>query len=357
MIDNGYDNRTVYQVARWAEVFETAESRKYKRLNWIAERTDFNSTGWQQGLEHFGSDGWLVVYAAWMVIVRVAATSKTRGQLSGDKGEPYTASRIARPAGVSSERIQTALDFAVSIGWLVPAEESPGDFLQQQEKNIATGPDRTEQNKTTGPVGNARSGPVRDFRALLENSRGKALPSALYFEFPQSSAAPERQRQCWTEAAGWSDGLVKLLADPHSRSMVRLKLLNWWLCQAGAPDPIASDRSAAAVVVALSVAEEAATRAGISNRVAWFRAAITDRLKGLPLSEIVRDLPARLVSSVGRFVADQVPVQKTEEKPSSRPRKRSRLRITCGKCGSVHQYIPGDGRCLKSGCGELLPEI
>lgn len=121
---------TVYQVARWSEVFETAESRKYRRLPWISERTDFDSTGWQQGLDQFGPTEWCSIYGAWMVIVRVAAAGKTRGVLAGDKGEPWTAARIARPAGVDAALIQRAMDWAVSIGWLIPvtaAVSPPGD--------------------------------------------------------------------------------------------------------------------------------------------------------------------------------------------------------------------------------------
>lgn len=150
----------VYEVARWAEVFETAESRKYKTLTWISERVDFDSTGWQSGLEEFGPLEWPKVYGNWMILLRVASKAKVRGRLSGDKGEAWTASRIARPSGCNETGIQQAFDFAVKIGWLMPAEISPGDcrenLPERREKNTATEPNETEHYITkpdrTGPV-------------------------------------------------------------------------------------------------------------------------------------------------------------------------------------------------------------
>lgn len=142
----------VYEIARWAEVFETSESRKCKTLNWISERVDFTSTGWQQGLDDFGPVEWLAVYGAWMVIVRTAATAKCRGRLCGDKGEPWSVGRIARPSGVAPELIEKAIAWAVKVGWLVAVEYSPGEspdgIPTHREKPVPTGHDRTGQDIT-----------------------------------------------------------------------------------------------------------------------------------------------------------------------------------------------------------------
>ena len=150
----------VYEIARWSEVFETSESRKLKSLPWISERTDFTSTGWQQGLDDFGPAEWPLIYGAWMVIVRTAATAKNRGRLCGDKAEPWSAARIARPAGVCPELIARAIAWAVKVGWLVPVEfasgESPDNLPTGREKHTPTRQDGTEQDKTerngTGPA-------------------------------------------------------------------------------------------------------------------------------------------------------------------------------------------------------------
>lgn len=138
---------TVYAIARWSEVFETADSRKYKSLPWISERTDFDSTGWQQGLDAFGPVEWPRVYGNWMILVRTAARAKVRGQLSGDKGEAWTVTRIARPSGVDADGMKVAFDFAVKIGWLIPVDTSPGE----SPDNLRTRPEipaTTERNGT-----------------------------------------------------------------------------------------------------------------------------------------------------------------------------------------------------------------
>lgn len=139
---------TVYEVARWSEVFEGSDSRKYKSLPWIKERTDFDSTGWQAGLDEFGPVEWPRVYGNWMVIVRTVAKAKVRGRLSGDKGEAWTYGRIARPSGVDGDGIRVALEFAIKIGWLVPASdtsgESPDNLPMCREIAPATEGDLTE---------------------------------------------------------------------------------------------------------------------------------------------------------------------------------------------------------------------
>jgi hypothetical protein len=158
----GHDtmSTTVYAIARWSEVFETADSRKYKSLPWISERTDFDSTGWQQGLDAFGPVEWPRVYGNWMILLRTAARAKVRGQLSGEKGEAWTITRIARPSGVDSDGMKVAFDFAVKIGWLIPVDHSTGEssdnLRTRPEISATTERNGTEQNETL------RNGTERD---------------------------------------------------------------------------------------------------------------------------------------------------------------------------------------------------
>ncbi|MBL8810026.1 MAG: hypothetical protein JNM43_07620, partial [Planctomycetaceae bacterium] len=190
----------VYCVARWGEVFETAESRKFKRLPWISERTDFNSTGWQQGLDHFGPVKWLQVYGAWMVIVRVAAAAKVRGRLSGDKGEPYSAARIARPAGVDPEIVSECMAWAVSVGWLVPAEDSPpgdspGNLPAVSVDHMTTERNGTERNGTTTERNGTVPGAEPSRADVLKNTNAAAAAQ------PDRAAEPKQQRPRSAERA------------------------------------------------------------------------------------------------------------------------------------------------------------
>lgn len=158
---------TSYAVAKWDETFERAESRKLKSLSWISERTDFNSTGWQQGLDEFGPAAWLQIYGAWMVIVRTAATGKKRGHLCGDKGEPWSAVRIARPSGVCPKLIEQTMEWAVKVGWLVPKETLSGDSPDASGDSPDDPPDgrgnsRTTEHDTTGQKTTEQNGTVDD---------------------------------------------------------------------------------------------------------------------------------------------------------------------------------------------------
>lgn len=195
----------VYEIARWAEVFETAESRKLKSLAWIAERTDFDSTGWQTGLDEFGPVEWPRVYGNWMILVRVAAKGKVRGRLSGDKGEAWTAARIVRPSGCDAAGVQTAIDFAVKIGWLIPIEDISGDLREnlpeRREKNTATEHDTTRQNKTrddtTRPEKPVPSRPV-DFE-----NQNAGIAGAAAVKPPNPEAVPLLERARKSPLLAW----------------------------------------------------------------------------------------------------------------------------------------------------------
>jgi hypothetical protein len=275
----GLDAMPVYQIARWSEVFETAESRKYKALPWISERTSFDSTGWQQGLDDFGPEEWPRVYGAWMVLVRVAATAKLRGRLAGDRGEPFSAKRIARPSGICPKLIDSTIAWAIKVGWLVEVlpGDSPGGLPESRENLTATERNGTEHNRTErNGTEAAPARPGRDdlfLNALTE--RFKTSPAALGFLPTQvkplsDEQTPAKPLQCW-DSCGWSDSLVKGFSDVSRKCECRDGLFDWYRRQLAAPDPVVSDASAGAAAALLALAEQAAKRPGLKNPVAWWR--------------------------------------------------------------------------------------
>ncbi len=199
----------VYAVSQWASTFETGESRKYKRLTWIAERTDFNSTGWQQGLDEFGPEKWLQVYGCWMVVCRVAATAKVRGRLGGDNGEPFSAARIARPAGVSPQLIEECIQWAVKVGWLVPDGTSPGDSpgdLPERREILPDGPENTRPTEQNGTEQNPteRNGTEHDSEPIRAES----------FESRQTAAIVRPSRVPFSKFVERSELLQALAKHP-----------------------------------------------------------------------------------------------------------------------------------------------
>lgn len=248
----------VYQIARWSEVFETAESRKLKRMTWVAERTDFDSTGWQAGLDEFGPVQWPAIYGAWMVIVRLAANARTRGRLSGDKGEPWTATRIARPSGIAPEIVQQTLDWAIKIGWLVPVSitpgESAGNLPEHQEKNTPTGPDRTVQN-ITGPD-RTRHADTEPSRPDCENESNRIRTfTELLRSIPElQKLADERIKPAGKRITGsvFDVQVERDLRASFDASADRRWAIVWYQQQLTAPKPVLTAASAAEAAIVLA---------------------------------------------------------------------------------------------------------
>jgi hypothetical protein len=139
----------IYRVARWAETFETSESRKLKTLSWVALPVDLQSNGFQLMVETFGDEA-PTMYGAWCALIAVAAKCPVRGTLAAQKGAGYTAARIARlthfPESVHERLIEWAL--SEPVGWLEVAS-SPGNLPERRENSVSTGQDRTGQDIPT----------------------------------------------------------------------------------------------------------------------------------------------------------------------------------------------------------------
>lgn len=96
------------------------------------------------------------LYAAWIVIVQVAAKCSPRGTLADEHG-PLTAEDVALKTKFPTAIISEALNFFSSrqIGWLLVAEWEPsGSTLPLQD---STEQDTTGQNKTPGAANAAGS--------------------------------------------------------------------------------------------------------------------------------------------------------------------------------------------------------
>jgi len=162
---------TVYRIAKWESVFERAESRKLKQLNWVAMPIGFTSTGYQSMLDEFGDDA-SSIYGAWCALTAIAASCAVRGVLGNSRGNPLKLSHIARMTGFQSAVFEKLYAWAASpeVGWLeavpeaelvklyfenseIPREkhesgESPDDLPAHQENSPDTQQNITEHNIT-----------------------------------------------------------------------------------------------------------------------------------------------------------------------------------------------------------------
>lgn len=187
---------TLYEIAKWSEVFETAESRRHKALNWISMPISFTSSGYQSMLDEFGSDA-PAMYGAWCVLVAFAAQCPTRGRLGNNQGTPVSWHAIARVTGFSVRTFERLAEWASrdNVKWLIAVRTDentaksddfattqdspsrcPGDAQANTGLQDPTRPNKTQPNKTQqllSPHGDGDEPDlVTEFISAWNNSRG-----------------------------------------------------------------------------------------------------------------------------------------------------------------------------------------
>lgn len=135
----------VYSIRDWDENFETAQSRKVKGpLDWVAMPTKHDGKSYGRIMQ---MDDGPTIYAAWALMVQVAAKCPVRGVLA-DKDGPLTADDLATKTKFPESLFSKALAELSSpkIAWLAVADwERNGSTLPLQD---STEQDTTEQDRT-----------------------------------------------------------------------------------------------------------------------------------------------------------------------------------------------------------------
>lgn len=165
------DDGSVLRVARWSEVFETAESRRHRQLVWIAQPVKLNSSGYLALVTRFKGLQRAAVYGAWCALLKAAAIAPRRGVLASSEGVPYTPEILELITHMPVEAFELLIPWAENVGWLerVSKAEAVGVTDSSQSPVVAqaktglpdiTGPDLTRPNKTPDRSGaGVRSGP------------------------------------------------------------------------------------------------------------------------------------------------------------------------------------------------------
>ena len=109
-----------YRVRDWAELYETASTRKRRQLGWVLIPNRHDSLGYNQLISR--PDG-LEMFAAWVLILQCASRCPERGLLVSDTGKPYTAQDIAAKTRAPVDKIEVAFAALVEIGWLESANK------------------------------------------------------------------------------------------------------------------------------------------------------------------------------------------------------------------------------------------
>jgi hypothetical protein len=144
---------TVYKIAKWAETFERAESRKLKKLAWVSLPIDFSSSGYHTLLEEF-EDQASSMYGAWCVLTAFAATCPVRGLLANSRGVPFKLSHLARVTGFPEDIFQRLMEWASrpDVGWLeiISSEDSAREIAEREREFFDVGGSSGESPEASG---------------------------------------------------------------------------------------------------------------------------------------------------------------------------------------------------------------
>jgi len=144
---------SIYRIAKWNEVFETAESRRHSSLRWVSMPIGFDSSGYQSMLDGFGDEA-PAIYGTWCVLVAVAATCPVRGLLCNSRGGPVKLSHLARRTGFPESKFAALVQWAdsPSVRWL--------EIVSQDEALELLGNGVPVTNGNTESCGNPGQRPV-----------------------------------------------------------------------------------------------------------------------------------------------------------------------------------------------------
>lgn len=231
----------VYRIAKWQETFETADSRKHKRLSWVSLPVGFGSNGYQSLVDQFEDEA-PAIYGAWCALVNLAAQMNWRGVLCTSRGEPMSISRIARLTYMPTDVFEKLFDWASSesVGWIEVVERplaNQSTTSQQLANDWTTLQDTTLPNPTgrTEPDGTAPTDRPTDrpedskkklaaaelANQVLETVGDGRAPKAKDRELAFKAAAFELE----PELVGYLPTLLELIRDRKRGSS---KLENPW---------------------------------------------------------------------------------------------------------------------------------
>lgn len=191
---------TLYEIRNWNELYENAGSRKVKgALDWFQMPTKHDGLSFRRLMKRKDR---MELYAAWTLILAVAAKCKTRGVLANDDG-PLTAEDIALKTGGDEAVIERALQVfsGKDINWLSGSTLPgyPDDLaLQEMTGQDIRGEDKTEQSLSGSQANADRADVSEQVCKVFDHYRT---------HHPKAHKSPQRASKEWKAiAARLSEG-------------------------------------------------------------------------------------------------------------------------------------------------------
>lgn len=138
-----------YEIKDWNRIFENAESRKYKKLNWVPVPNKWDGLGFSRLRKH---KNFVVAYCGWSLIVQIASKMPQRGILVTADGWELSPVDMADLTGCPEDVFSKALEVLCTpeIGWIIrkDSENLPVSPETAGESPSVSGDSSVEQNRT-----------------------------------------------------------------------------------------------------------------------------------------------------------------------------------------------------------------
>lgn len=220
-----------YEIKNWDRIFENAESRKCKKLNWVPIPNKWDGLGFSRLRKH---KNFVVAFAGWSLITQIASKMPQRGILVTADGWELSPVDMADLTGCPEDVFSKALEVlcAPEIGWII----------RKDSENLPERPDAPEDNPDTSGQTPGTSGqtPVEQKGTEQKEKKGdEASPPTRKkgfkvwtleeFKTDTEKAAAERRMpnemkwdflNYWTEKS--SSGLMKFQLQPTWETGLRI---------------------------------------------------------------------------------------------------------------------------------------
>ncbi len=123
---------TSYRINQWDKLFETAETKRLKKMSWVPVPNKHDGLGYRTLVS---ARNGFQTYAAWILILQVASKCPVRGLLTDSSGRPLSPADLEFKTGVPKHVFESAMTPLCEVGWL---EEVIGAHEAFSDKSPAT---------------------------------------------------------------------------------------------------------------------------------------------------------------------------------------------------------------------------
>jgi hypothetical protein len=195
----------VLRITKWPVNFETHESRKLKRLDWVSLPNDLLDLRYRMLIEH--PDG-AAHFGAWVATIEVGSTCKIRGTLS-EGGISLTARHLALKSGLPLALFESAIPRLLEIGWLeeipdvaVDHAVIPGESPCVAADTADTLPESREVTVETSAYIDTNNNSNKDNKTLCSSADERSAGIALELT-PPKAEKPSDDIKLWFDLEFW----------------------------------------------------------------------------------------------------------------------------------------------------------